>query len=214
VRNSAYRSQVRNTKSLLSWKITRSVVSLSSFRATLGQRKSLINSISQISKHQFSGKTTQTHYNGKKLNTPRRRPYAPNGLGGGSLSGLLPGRSDPTDADAGRTDVSVDPARRTARTPRGRSSRRRRQRPRRRPTALRLALQPLPRLQRRHDSATGRRSRFPTSSRRADRQTLQLLPPTATSTSADVPWLAVSSGGPTQHPAFSGQQRTGTAVPS
>jgi len=66
VRNSAYRSQVRNTKSLLSWKITRSVVLLSSSRATLGQRKSLINSITQISKHQFSGKPTQTHYNGKK----------------------------------------------------------------------------------------------------------------------------------------------------
>ena len=57
-----------------------------------------------------------------KLNTPRRRPYARNGLARGSLSGLLPGRcgSDPTDADAGRTDVSVDPARRKVRTPSGR----------------------------------------------------------------------------------------------
>jgi len=92
-------------------------------------------------------------------------------------------------------------------------SRQRRQRPRRRSTALRLAVQPLQRRQRRHDSATGRQSRFPTSSWRTDRQTLQLLPPTATSASADVPWLPVSSSGPTQHPAFSAQQRTGTAVP-
>jgi len=67
----------------------------------------------------------------------------PTGLGGGSLPGLLPGRTDPTDADAGRTDVSVDPARRTVQTPSGRPSRRRRQRPRRRSATLRLALQPL-----------------------------------------------------------------------
>ena len=79
-----------------------------------------------------------------KLNRPRTRPYAPNGLGGRSLSRVLPERSGPTDADAGQTDVSVDPARRNDRTPRGRSSRRRRQRPRRRSTTLRLALQPLP----------------------------------------------------------------------
>ena len=79
-----------------------------------------------------------------KFNRPRTRPYAPNGLGGGSLSRFLPGRSGPTDADAGQTDVSVDPARRNDRMPRGRSSRRRRQRPRRRSTTLRLALQPLP----------------------------------------------------------------------
>ena len=38
---------------------------------------------------------------------------------------------------------------------------------------------------------------------RTDRQSLLLLPTTATSSSADVPWLPVSSGGPTQHPAFS-----------
>jgi len=50
----------------------------------------------------------------------------------------------------------------------------RRQRSRRRSTTLRLALQPLQRRQRRHDSATGRQSRFPTSSRRTDRQTPQL----------------------------------------
>ena len=78
-----------------------------------------------------------------KLNTPKQRPHAPNGLGGGSLSGLLPGRTDPTDADAGRTDVSVDPARRTFERPADVPSRRRRQRPRRRSTLLRLSLQPL-----------------------------------------------------------------------
>ena len=55
-------------------------------------------------------------------------------------SRLLPGRSEPTDSDAGQTDVSVDPAHRNDRTPRGRSFRRRRQR--RRSTTLRLALRP------------------------------------------------------------------------
>ena len=38
---------------------------------------------------------------------------------------------------------------------------------------------------------------------RTDRQSLLLLLMTATSLSADVPWLLVSSGGLTQHPAFS-----------
>ena len=38
---------------------------------------------------------------------------------------------------------------------------------------------------------------------RTDRQSPLLLRTTATSLSADVPWLPVSSGGPTQHPAFS-----------
>ena len=38
---------------------------------------------------------------------------------------------------------------------------------------------------------------------RTDRQSLLLLLTTATSSSADVPWLPVSSGGPMQHPAFS-----------
>ena len=95
-----------------------------------------------------------------KLNRPRTRPYAPSGLGSGSLSRFLPGRSGPTDADAGQTDVSINPARRNDRTPRGRSFRRRRQRPRRRSTTLRLALQPLHRRQRRHDFIAGRRSQF------------------------------------------------------
>ena len=38
---------------------------------------------------------------------------------------------------------------------------------------------------------------------RTDRHSLLLLLTTATSLSADVPWLPVSSSGPTQHPAFS-----------
>ena len=71
-----------------------------------------------------------------RRNTPRQRPYTPTGLGGGSFR-TSSGCSEPTDADAGRTDVSVDPARRNDR----RSSRR--QRPRRRSLTLRLALQPL-----------------------------------------------------------------------
>jgi len=120
--------------------------------------------------------------------------------------------------------------------------RRRRQRPRRRSTTLRLALQPLHRRQRRYDYTAGRRSRFrfvprtdrqalttlrlalqplPTKRRhvsnagrrcrfqivpRTDRHSLLLLPTTATSSSADVPWLPYSSREPTRHPAFSWQQ--------
>jgi len=87
----------------------------------------------------------QPHQHDTKTNKMQHTQAAalrPTGLGGGSLPGLFPGRTDPTDADAGRTDVSVNPARRTARTPSGRPSRR--QRPRRRSTTLRLALQPLP----------------------------------------------------------------------
>jgi len=91
------------------------------------------------------------------------------------------------------------------RTPRGRSSRRRRQRPRRRSTPLWQALQPLHRRQRRHVSNAGRRSRFRFVPR-TERHSLLLLPTTATLSSADVPWLPVSSGEPTQHPASSWQQ--------
>ena len=97
---------------------------------------------------------------------------------------LFPGPYN--DADAGRTDVSVDPARRQVRTAADVPSRRRRQRPRRRSTALRLSLQPPLQRQRRHDSDTSRRFRFPTSSRRTDRLTLQLLLTTATSTLSDI----------------------------
>jgi len=67
------------------------------------------------------------------------------------------------------------------------------------------------RRQRRHVSNAGRRSRFrfvPIGSHSC------LLPTTATSSSADIPWLPVSSGEPTQHTAFSWQQHPGTAVPS
>jgi len=52
----------------------------------------------------------------KQLNRPRTRPYAPNGLGGGSSYRFLPNVAGPTDADTGQTDVSVDPARRYDRT--------------------------------------------------------------------------------------------------
>jgi len=38
----------------------------------------------------------------------------------GFFLGSFPDVADPTDADAGRTDVSVDPARRYVRTPSGR----------------------------------------------------------------------------------------------
>jgi len=38
----------------------------------------------------------------------------------GRFPGSFPDDADPTDADAGRTDVSVDPARRNVRTPSGR----------------------------------------------------------------------------------------------
>ena len=190
------------------------MVLLSRPRATLGQRKYLINSITPISNHQLSGKTTQTHYTGKQ-NSTHQGCLTPRMVWAVSLfPGTFPDVADPTDADAGRTDVSVDPARRKVRTAADLPSWRRRRRPRRRSTALRLSLQPPLQRQRRHDSDTSRRSRFPISSRPTDRLTLQLLLTTATSTLADVPWVPVSSGGPMQHPAFSGQQRTGIAVPS
>ena len=141
-----------------------------------------------------------------ELNRPRTRPYAPTGLGGGSLSRFLSGRSRfrRTRMPVRRTSPSTR-SRRYDRTPRGRSSRRRRQRPRRRLTPLWQALQPLHRRQRRHVSNAGRRSRFRFVPR-TERHSLLLLPTTATLSSADVPWLPVSSGEPTQHPASSWQQ--------
>jgi len=70
------------------------------------------------------------------------------------------------------------------------------------------------RRQRRYDFTAGRRFRFRFVPRTV-RHSLLLLPTTATSSSADVPWLPVSSGKPTQHSAFSWQQfLAGTAVPS
>ena len=97
------------------------MVLLSSPRATLGPKKSLINSITQISKPpvQWQNNTatlqwhTQSTQQGNRL-TPEwseRRV---------SLRAPSPDVAVPTDADAGRTDVSVDPVRRTARTPVGR----------------------------------------------------------------------------------------------
>ena len=87
-------------------------------------------------------------------------------------------------------------------------SRRRRQRPRRRPTALRLTLQPLPRRQRRQRPRCRLTVPVPSlvpANRRTSPAVSADTPAvatTATSTSADVPRLPVSSGGPTQHPAF------------
>jgi len=86
------------------------------------------------------------HHNTKKTNKTQHTQAAvlhPDRTGRRVSFRTSSGCMDPTDADAGRTDVSVDPARRNDRTPRGRSSRRRRQRPRRRSLTLRLALQPL-----------------------------------------------------------------------
>jgi len=157
--------------------------------------------------HQHNTKTNKTQ-------TSRTRPYAPNGLGGGSLSGLLPDvRIRPTDVDAGQTDASVDPARRNDRTPSGRSSRRRRQRPRRRSTTLRLSLQPLHRRQRRHDSNAGRRSR--SRSRPANRSAV--TPAVAYVGDVVVSRRTLAPGlvrRADAAPCVLQQQRTGTAVPS
>ena len=81
--------------------------------------------------HNTTEQTNTTHPGGGL--TPRRDWVA-------GLFRTVSGRSDPMDADAGQTDVSVYAARRNDR---GRSSRRRRQRPRRRSLTLLLALQPL-----------------------------------------------------------------------
>jgi len=81
--------------------------------------------------HNTTEQTNTTHPGGGL--TPRRDWVA-------GLFRTVSGRSDPTDADAGQTDVTVYAARRNDR---GRSSRRRRQRPRRSSLTLRLALQPL-----------------------------------------------------------------------
>jgi len=112
-------------------------------RATLGQRQLLIKPSTQINIQQFSGKTTPPQY--KKTNKTQHTQAAalhPDGTGRRVSFRTSSGCTDPTDADAGRTNVSVDPARRNDRTPRGRSSRRRRQRPRRRSTPTRLHCRP------------------------------------------------------------------------
>jgi len=190
------------------------VVSLNKPRATLGQKQFLINTKSQINKHQFSGKTTPPQYKDKRDATHPGGGLTPRmDWAAGLFPSLFPDVAGPTDADACQTEVSVDPTRRNDRTPRGRSSWRRRQRPRRRSLTLRLALQPLL-----DDSvdATPLQADGPGSAfvPRTVRHSLLLFPTTATSLSADVPWLPVSSGEPTQHSAFRWQQRTGTAVPS
>ena len=149
-----------------------------------------------------------------KINTTRRWPYAPNGPGGESPSGLLPrtllfrrtrmpvGQTSPSTRRDERLDRPADVL-----------SRWRRQRPRRRPTALRLTLQPLPQRQRWQRPRCRLTVPVPGLVRRTDTpflrslQTLQLLPTMATSKSSDVPRLPISSGGPMQHPAFTWQQR-------
>jgi len=124
-------------------------VLLISFRATRGQ-KSLINSITQNSKPPVQWQSNTATLQWQTKSTQQAGGLTPRMVRAVGLPpGSFPDVAAPTDADAGRTDVSVDPARRTARTPSGRPSRRRRQRPRRRPTALRLTLQPLSRRQRR-----------------------------------------------------------------
>jgi len=85
-------------------------VLLISPRATLGQRKSLINSITPITKHQFSGKTTQTQYKIKQTQHTKEAALRPNGLGGGSISFRAPSRTlriQRTRMPVGRTSPST-----------------------------------------------------------------------------------------------------------
>jgi len=153
------------------------------------------------------------HHNTKKqtrLNTPRRRPYTPTGLSGGSLSGLLPdvrirrtwmpvGRTSPStrhgEMTERRADVPLsdgDSDRDVAHSRSGwLSSRSRRQR--------------------RYVSHAGRRSRFRFVPRSALTPAVAYDGDLVVSRRTLAP---VSSGEPTQHSAFSWQQRTGTAVPS
>ena len=133
------------------------MVSLFKPRATLGQRQFLIKPRTQINIQQFSGKITPPQYKKTRRNTPRRQPYTPTGLGGGSLSGLLPdvdygshGRGCRSDGRFRRPGTAKRPnAARTFLSA----------------TATSLTHAPTgspatPRRQRRHDSTAGRRSRF------------------------------------------------------
>jgi len=105
--------------------------------------------------------------------------------------GSFPDVADPTDANAGQTDVSVDPARRNVRTPSGRSL-----------TATATSLDCAP---------AGSPAAPPTtaSARFHYRPTVPIPDLVSANRSSDS--SAVASDG---DPAFSGQQRTGTAVPS
>jgi len=157
-------------------------------RATLGQRQFLINPRIQINIQQYSGKITPSQYKKQtKRNTPRRRPYAPTRLGGGSLSGL------PLDIRIRRTWMPVGQT--IPSTRHGETTERRADVPlgdgdSDRDVAHSRSgwLSSRSRRQRRYDFTAGRRSR----SRfvpRTVRHSLLLLPTTATSFSADVPWL-------------------------
>jgi len=177
-------------------------VSLIKPRATLGQRQFLIKSRTQINIHQFTGKATPTQYKDKQDAT---HP-------GGGLTPRI-------DWAAGLFPDSFPDVRiRRTRMPVGRTS------PSTRlgATIARPADVPLGDGDSDRDVAQPRSGCL--SSRttdysvdtspmqadgpgsglvpRTDRQSLLLLLTTATSSSADVPWLPVSSGGPTQHPAF------------
>ena len=186
---------------------TSSVVSQIKPRATLGQRQVLIKPRTLLNIQQFSGKITPPQYKDEQDATHPGGGLTPRRDWAAGLFRTSSGCLDPTDADAGRTDVSVDPARRNDR----RSSRRRRQRPRRRSLTLRLALQPL---QTTASSRLQRRPSVPVPVRPGDRSAL--TPAVAHDGDLVVSRCTlapVSSGEPTQHPAFHWQQRTGTAVP-
>jgi len=86
------------------------VVLLISPRATLGQEKCLIQ-LHKLANHEFSGKATLPHYNGKQNQLDKEMALRPEWSGQWvSLWAPSPDVAAPTDVDAGRTDVSVDPA--------------------------------------------------------------------------------------------------------
>ena len=146
-----------------------------------------------VRKHLLSGITDQTPSNARpeanrqtRRNTPRRRPYAPNGLGGGTLPGFFP-------------DVAV---RRTRMPVRRTSPSTRHDEMTQRPADVPLGdgdsdrgvaqprsgwLYPLHRRQRRYDSTAGRRSRFwivPRTDRQALTTIRQALLPLQTTASS------------------------------
>jgi len=120
------------------------VVLLSSPRATLGQRKSLINSITQISKPPVQWQNHTNTLQWQKNSTHQGRGLTPRMVW---AVGLFPGsfqdvRIRRTRMPVGWTSLSTQLGERLERLA-DVPSRRRRQRPRRNSTALRLALQPL-----------------------------------------------------------------------
>ena len=130
-------------------------------RATLGQKESLIKSITQISKPpvrwQSNTATLQWQTESHNLEMALRPEWS----GQCMVSLRAPSRTlllRRTRMPVGRTSPSTRLDERLER-PADVPYRRQRQRPRRRPTALRLTLQPLPRRQRRQRPDAGRRSR-------------------------------------------------------